>query len=302
MATSCDIESDSEPYNDSATHSDALHNTDLYDGCYNMAHGNRFQELDYLMSPDLKKQIFEILILSHDNDTEEARRLQNLLSTNVVYRKGSKLVCPTVELLSDVILEDPSATEELDFALNKTLFVFLLATSSFCADDWAKLLGHASLRNSLDKKKHFLIVIHTQNSSSREYNLPIILSAVRSLEYSVRAYALDKFTKNVRTMLESQVATLLEKEKRLCEQRYEFLRGKHPNELSDFLKNNNLRKLAQPLPLDHQNIMTSSETVPILDQGNNGSCDIENETEIANVSTDSDSDTLENGIRDMNIS
>ncbi|KAI8745526.1 hypothetical protein BgiBS90_033648 [Biomphalaria glabrata] len=206
-------------------------NTDAFLYTDNCGNAITFEEIKHLMSPTLKKDNYEILIINSPEDHEQARRLKKGLESNVSYCKYREQGKPKVELYDEVVFEDETPTYELDFSLSKTLVVFLLATNAFCKSPMSMLLGRASLDSIVkrDNPNRFLYVIHTKPERCRDYVLPTILDSVISIHFSQDGKENVEFYEKVKRLLESKVYIQYQKDVELYEKRCQFVKEASQN-------------------------------------------------------------------------
>ncbi|KAH9503612.1 hypothetical protein Btru_066980 [Bulinus truncatus] len=206
-----------------------------------------FDRYKDLMDYQLKKDNFEILIVSHEDDDKMARKLKSLLMEKVEYYKRNAKVRPKVELHRDLIYEDESPTPELDYSLQKTLVVFLLATASFFEDHWTIFEGRVSLDSVFKKdgKEKFFFVVHTKPKGRIDYRLPLTMESAKHFYFSENDNENDRFYTNVKSVLESKVSFQIKKENELREQRKQFLLKNYPNIFEQFRQSDGRSFLSQ---------------------------------------------------------
>uniref|UniRef100_A0A2C9M457 TIR domain-containing protein n=1 Tax=Biomphalaria glabrata TaxID=6526 RepID=A0A2C9M457_BIOGL len=190
-----------------------------------------YREYRHLFNYDLRKDNFEILIINHDDDEPQVRQFKSLLEKNVRYQKYNELAYPKVELLRDVQFEDETPTPELDFALSKTLLIFLFATESFVEDKWTVLQGRASLEAAIKKNNSFQFIVY--QGKPKNITLPAILASLKLLNFYDKESDNEGLHSNVRKVLESNVSVLLDKDKKLSLRRRQFLKDEYPHLLED---------------------------------------------------------------------
>uniref|UniRef100_A0A2C9LQZ2 CCHC-type domain-containing protein n=1 Tax=Biomphalaria glabrata TaxID=6526 RepID=A0A2C9LQZ2_BIOGL len=183
------------------------------------------------MNFDLRKDNYEILIIYHDDDEQQVRHFKYLLEKNVRYKKYNGLAQPIVELLRDVQLEDEALTPELDFALSKTLLIFLFATESFVEDKWTVHQGRSSLEAAIKKNNTFPFIVY--QGKQKNITLPAILASLKPLNFYDKESDNEGLYSDIRKVLESNVRVLLDKDKELSLRRRQFLKDKYPHLLED---------------------------------------------------------------------
>nr|KAI8729711.1 hypothetical protein BgiMline_031602 [Biomphalaria glabrata] len=189
-----------------------------------------FEKHKYLMSSELRKDNFEILIISHEDDDKHVRKFQQSLINNVTYCKLHELVSPKVELHRDLIYEDDSPTPELDFSLRKATVVFLYATHAFSECHWTVFEGRVSLGKVIKMgpglKK--VCVIHTKPVGNRDYSLPMTVDTSKDLYFSENEEDNQQFYDNVGRILQSTAHVQHQKDVELYKKRLEFFSQKYP--------------------------------------------------------------------------
>ncbi|XP_055884012.1 uncharacterized protein LOC106068264 [Biomphalaria glabrata] len=190
-----------------------------------------YREYRHLFNSDLRKDNFEILIINDDDDEPQVRQFKSLLEKNVRYQKYNGLAYPKVELLRDVQFEDDALTPELDFALSKTLLIFLFATESFVEDKWTVHFGRSSLEDAIKKNNSFQFIVY--QGKPKNITIPAILASLKPLNFDDKESNNEGLYSNVRSILESKVNHLLDKDKELSLRRRQFLKDKYPQLLAD---------------------------------------------------------------------
>ncbi|KAK6993474.1 hypothetical protein BgiMline_010025 [Biomphalaria glabrata] len=198
------------------------------DGPSNFRHYRKHRNY---MNFDLRKDNYEILIIYHDDDEQQVRQFKSLLEKNVRYKKYNGLAQPIVELLRDVQLEDETLTPELDFALSKTLLIFLFATESFVEDKWTVHQGRSSLEAAIKKNNTFPFIVY--QGKPKNITLPAILASLKPLNFYDKESDNEGLYSDIRKVLESNVGVLLDKDKELSLRRRQFLKDKYPHLLED---------------------------------------------------------------------
>ncbi|KAI8745524.1 hypothetical protein BgiBS90_033646 [Biomphalaria glabrata] len=203
-----------------------------------------FEKHKYLMGSELRKDNFEILIISHEDDDKQVRKFQQSLMEKVKYSKYNVLVNPKVELHRDLIYEDDSPTPELDFSLRKATVVFLYATHSFSMCQWTVFEGRVSLGNVVKMGSHSLYVVHTKPKDKRDYSLPSTLTGPTDLCFSEDDNN-EQFYKNVANILNKSNCVQYKKDVELYNKRLGFFQTKYPHILKHYKLNNDPRILGQ---------------------------------------------------------
>lgn len=150
----------------------------------------------------------DILVISHEDDIDEARKFKKDLLTNVTFTLLGMKRVPVVEIFDEI--PDYFAPKSLDNASNRALFIFLYATETFCSSDLEILKGYACLMRALeDKSKQCNVIpIYTIPKAHRNYSLPVLLSGLRPINYWSK-----EFPNEVKKLLEKNICEILSRDK-----------------------------------------------------------------------------------------
>ncbi|XP_013082536.2 uncharacterized protein LOC106067820 [Biomphalaria glabrata] len=179
--------------------------------------------LQYLQFfPDsLREDNFDILIINAKKDTEAALGFKKHLETDIIVYVNKKPLCPRVKLLDELTFD--SRPYDLDFAFEKTLYVFLYVTKDFCECTWTLLQGQACLTEAIrDPKKQWCVIpVHTRSRKNQNYKLPMMLGSLRPINYW-EAKGDQFYTESVRRLIESKLSVLVQRDVTLREERKKY--------------------------------------------------------------------------------
>ncbi|BFZ01335.1 hypothetical protein BsWGS_04374 [Bradybaena similaris] len=181
---------------DNATTSSGQRTTNHSDRHSSISTDDEYKEYLEFIDQEIPYNI-DILIISHQDDIDEARKFKKDLLAKVYYTINGIKRVPVVEIVEDI--PDCFAPRILDEASKRALFIFLLATENFCASDEEDLKGYACLIESLKykRKRYNVIPVYTTPKARRDYSPNMLLGCLRPINY----YS-EEFSNEVRKLLQ----------------------------------------------------------------------------------------------------
>ena len=191
------------------------------------------------MPPELKCNIFDILLLHSEEDLSKAEAFQKSIQSDCKVKVEGKLRSPEVQLENEIKYVSYSPAKSYDLFCNKALFIFLFVTENFCNEDLSSYKGYVCLLDAVKNKKWNVVPVQTEDSKTMEgkkYDFDFMLRGLDPIKY----WDKNHYLRNVAKLIESKVSCHEDMTLHLEEKRQEFFyKNKHkliPNRQKSFVE------------------------------------------------------------------
>ena len=137
------------------------------------------------MRSDLTCDVFEILLIHHEDDHEKAIEFQDYINGNWPGSAGGTKN-KRVMLENDIHRHVDNPAMALDLGCKRALVIFLLVTQKFCEKDVTTFTGYVCLKNFFKENRGGLYNVFTEKKEKMEskgYKLPIMLEHLHHVNF-----------------------------------------------------------------------------------------------------------------------